>query len=203
MKLCERYCRAVRLICVCGTSLWSVNLRTVCSSSLTQHPHKNTHSSSKLAWAFTHTHFITPLQGLHPLISRRLKSIYYLPLHNSPGRFILMLPACISFPFFASFNPPAAPFFFVILKEGTPLRNTHFLCTSLSLCVRWRESSRVGVDLSKCVWTHALPQTHNQLHTHSQSAKAEIDNTAVNHDGRGIHTADAIRLMWWNSEKPY
>lgn len=35
----------------------------------------------------------------------------------------------------------------------------------LSLCVRRRERSRVGVDLSKTVWTHALPQTHNRTHT--------------------------------------
>lgn len=97
---CVRYCHAVWLICVCDTTLWSVNPRTECSSSLTQHPHKNTHCSSKLAWAFTHTHFITPLQGLIHSQANAKKSIYYLPLHNSPGRFILMPPACISFPFF-------------------------------------------------------------------------------------------------------
>lgn len=62
-------------------------------------------------------------------------------------------------------TPLQLPLFFVILKESTPLRNMSFSLHILSLCVRRRERSRVGVDLSKSVWTHALPQTHNRTHT--------------------------------------
>lgn len=76
-----------------------------------------------------------------------------------------MPPACISFLFLRVSTPLQLPLFFVILKESTPLRNMSFSLHILSLCVRRRERSRVGVDLSKSVWTHALPQTHNRTHT--------------------------------------
>lgn len=169
MKLCERYCRAVRLICVCGTSLWSVNLRTVCSSSLTQHPHKNTHSSSKLLWAFPHTHFITPLQGLHPLTSRGQKSIYYLPLHNSPGRFILMPPAFISFLFLWVSTPLQLTFFFVILKESTPLCNMSFsLHIFESLCKTKRKKQSRSGPVKECLNTCSPPNTQPTAHTLSE-----------------------------------
>lgn len=90
-----------------------------------------------------------------------------------------MPPACISFPFLRVSTPLQLPFSLSFSKKAPHYVTSRFLCASLSLCVRRRERSRVGVDLPKSVWTHALPHTHN--HTHSQCAKAEIDNTAVNH----------------------
>ncbi len=131
VKLCEWYCHAVRLICVCGTSLWSVNLRTVCSSSVTQHPHKNTHSSSKLAWAFIHTHFITPLQGLHPLTSWRQQKTFIIYLY------IIVLEdfsQCLMLAFlffFCEFQPPCSPLFYSSFSKKAPHYVTcRFLCTS-------------------------------------------------------------------------
>lgn len=113
----------------------------------------------------SHTHFITPLQGLIHSQANAKKSIYYLPLHNSPGRFILMPPACISFPFFvvvASFNPPAAPFLFVIFKEGAPLRNASFsLCIFESLCKTKRKKQSRSGPAKECLNTCSPPYTHN------------------------------------------
>ncbi len=113
----------------------------------------------------SHTLHYTPsgTPSTHKLTPK--KNIYYLPLYNSPGRFLSMPHACISFLFLWVSTPLQPPFLFVILKESTPLCNMSFSLHILSLCVRRRERSRVGVDLSKSVWTHALPQTHNRTHT--------------------------------------
>lgn len=163
MKLCE-----VLSCCLAHLCLWHYPLECKPENRVFLIPHATSTQKHTLLFKagmgiHSHTHFITPLQGLIHSQANAKKSIYYLPLHNSPGRFILMPPACISFPFFvvvASFTPLQLPFSLSFSKKAPHYVTRRFLCASLSLCVRRRERSRVGVDLPKSVWTHALPHTH-------------------------------------------
>lgn len=88
-----------------------------------------------------------------------------------------MPPACISSPFLRVSSPLQLPFSLSFSKKAPHYVTRRFLCASLWKTKR-KEQSRSG-PAKECLNTCSPPYT--QPHTHSRCAKAEIDNTAVNH----------------------